>query len=283
VARDRGNRGEQSEQDRPRAEVSFGPEANENEVERAKVAAGRHSVSMRIDAPLPRGRLLRRYKRFLADVELEVGVEGVGGAGEVIVAHCPNTGSLLGCLPERARCVLRDSRDPARKLRTTLQTVEVDGTWVNVDTGLPNAVVAEAVLAGMVPGLEGFASLRREVKYGANSRIDLLLEGPGRCYVEVKSTTLVVGGEARFPDAVTERGKKHLEELAAMVAEGHRAMIFFHVSRADAKCFAPADYIDPLYGTTLRAVHALGVEIQAWTSRVTPDEVALARPLPIRL
>jgi len=268
---------------RPRAEGSFGRWVGENEVERAKVATGRHSVSMRIDAPLPTGRLLRRYKRFLADVELEVGAEGVGAQGDVIVAHCPNTGSLLGCLPERARCVLRDSRDPVRKLRTTLQTIEVDGTWVNVDTGLPNAVVAEAVAAGVVPELAGFASLRREVKYGVNSRIDLLLEGPGRCYVEVKSTTLVVAGEARFPDAVTERGRKHLVELAAMVAEGHRAVIFFHVSRADAQRFAPADDIDPAYGAALREAHARGVEIQAWTTRVTPDEVVLARPLPIVL
>jgi sugar fermentation stimulation protein A len=179
--------------------------------------------------------------------------------------------------------VLRDSRDPARKLRTTLQTIEVDGTWVNVDTGLPNAVVAEAVVAGTVPELAGFASLRREVKYGANSRIDLLLEDPGRCYVEVKSTTLVVGGEARFPDAVTLRGKKHLDELAAMVAEGHRAVMFFHVSRADAQRFAPADAIDPAYGAALRAAAAGGVEILAWAARVAPDEVELLRPLPVVL
>jgi sugar fermentation stimulation protein A len=280
VARDRRSRGEQPLQDQPRAAGSFDHALRSSGVQQAKVRADRHSVPMRIDAPLPTGRLLRRYKRFLADVELEVGADGVGAPGDVIVAHCPNTGSLLGCLPERARCVLRDSRDPARKLRTTLQTIEVDGTWVNVDTGLPNAVVSEAVAAGTVPELAGYRSLRREVRYGVNSRIDLLLEDPGRCYVEVKSTTLVVAGEARFPDAVTERGKKHLEELAAMVAEGHRAVIFFHVSRADARCFAPADDIDPAYGAALRAAHTRGVELQAWTTRVTPDEVTLLQRLP---
>lgn len=126
---------------------------------------------MRIEAPVLTGRLLRRYKRFLADVELEHDAPGIGAAGEVVVAHCPNTGSLLGCLADRARVVLRDSQDPARKLRCTLQTVEVDGAWVNVDTSLPNAVVAEAVAAGQVPDLAGFVSLRREVKYGRNSRI----------------------------------------------------------------------------------------------------------------
>ncbi|MEZ6016038.1 MAG: DNA/RNA nuclease SfsA [Planctomycetota bacterium] len=236
---------------------------------------------MRIDSPVLTGHLLRRYKRFLADVELEYDVADIGRAGDIVVAHCPNTGSLLGCLPPRARCVLRDSQDPKRKLRTTLQTVEVEGTWVNVDTSLPNAVVTEAVALGQIPALTGFERAKREVKYGAQSRIDLLLEGPGRCYVEVKSTTLVVDGEARFPDAVTERGRKHLDELTAMVAEGHRAVIFFHVSRADATRFAPADDIDPAYGVALRHARSRGVEVMAWTTRVAPTELTLARPLPL--
>jgi len=237
---------------------------------------------MRIEKPVITGRLLRRYKRFLADVELDEDCAGIGRRGEVIVAHCPNTGSLLGCLPERARVVLRDSQDPARKLRCTLQTIEVDGALVNVDTSLPNAVVTEAIEAGRVPELRGFASLRREVKYGQNSRIDILLESPGRCYVEVKSTTLRVGAEARFPDAVTERGRKHLEELANVVKEGHRGVIFFHVSRADVEGFKPADEIDPVYGETLRRVHAAGVEVLAWTADVTADALALGQALPLR-
>lgn len=231
---------------------------------------------MRIDQPLLRGRLQRRYKRFLADVEVK--------DGEVLVAHCPNTGSLLGCTPEGARAVLRDSQNPARKLRYSLQTVEVDGTWVNVDTSLPNAVVAEAVAAGEVPELAGYDGLRREVRYGKGSRIDLLLERPdARCYVEVKSTTLAVDGEGRFPDAVTARGKKHLEELAGMVAEGHRAVIFFLVSRGDVQAFAPADDIDPAYGATLREVLKAGVEAVAYSTRVEPARIEIDRRLPVRL
>lgn len=231
---------------------------------------------MQIDAPLLRGRLLRRYKRFLADVELP--------GGEVVVAHCPNTGSLLGCTPEGAPAVLRDSENPARKLRYTWQTVEVDGTWVNVDTSLPNAVVAEAIERGDVPELAGYDGMRREVKYGKSSRIDVLLERPGeRCYVEVKSTTLARGDVALFPDAVTERGRKHLEELADQAAAGDRAVIFFLVSRGDVEAFAPADDIDPEYGRVLRDVVERGVEALAYTTAVEPGSLEVARRLPIRL
>ena len=217
---------------------------------------------------------MKRYKRFLADVELP--------GGEIVTAHCPNTGSLSGCVPAGARAILRDSQNSARKLRWTFQTVEGDGTWVNVDTGLPNALVAEAIAAGDVPELAGYGDLRREVKYGESSRIDILLEsGEERCYVEVKSTTLAEGGLARFPDAVTERGRKHLEELARMRAEGHRAIIFFCVSRADVERFAPADDIDPRYGEALRRVVELGVEPLAYTTEVRPDSFALGRRLPV--
>lgn len=231
---------------------------------------------MQIDAPLLQGRLLRRYKRFLADVELP--------DGEVIVAHCPNTGSLLGCTPEGAPAVLRDSQNPERKLRYTWQTVEVDGTWVNVDTSLPNAVVAEAVERDEVPELTGYDGLRREVKYGKNSRIDLLLERPDeRCYVEVKSTTLARDGVALFPDAVTARGRKHLEELANQAAAGDRAVIFFLISRGDVEAFAPADDIDPEYGRTLREVVERGVEALAYRTEVLPGSIEVVQRLPIQL
>jgi sugar fermentation stimulation protein A len=231
---------------------------------------------MLIEKPIRRGRLLRRYKRFLADVELS--------SGEVLTAHCPNTGSLTGCVPRGARVVLRDSQNPARKLRWTLQTIEVDGTWVNVDTGLPNALVTEALSAGEITELQGYDSLRREVKYGLSSRIDILLERPGeRCYVEVKTTTLAKEGLARFPDAVTERGRKHLEELARMVHAGHRAVIFFCVSRGDVEAFSPADDIDPLYGQELRRALAGGVEALAYSTWVEPGRFELGRRLPIAL
>jgi sugar fermentation stimulation protein A len=228
---------------------------------------------MLIEQPVREGRLLRRYKRFLADVEVE--------GGEVIVAHCPNTGSLKGCTPEGARAVIRDSQDPKRKLRYTLQTIEVAGGWVNVDTGLPNKLVPEAVAQEKVPALRGYDSIRTEVKYGKNSRIDVLLETTSgeRCYVEVKNTTLADGKRGLFPDAVTERGRKHLVELRDMVREGHRAVMFYCVSRSDVTSFAPADDIDPAYGEVLREVVAEGVEILAYSTVVAPDRFELGKRL----
>jgi sugar fermentation stimulation protein A len=232
---------------------------------------------MQIEQPVLQGRLLRRYKRFLADIELE--------NGEVIVAHCPNTGSLKGCTPERARAVLRDSQDPKRKLRYTLQTIEVEGGWVNVDTGLPNKLVPEAIAAGKVPALKGYSSIRTEVKYGKNSRIDVLLEKDdgSKCYVEVKNTTLANGKRSMFPDAVTERGRKHLVELRDMVEEGHRAVMFYCVSRSDVSSFSVADEIDPKYGEVLREVVEAGVEMLAYSTIVTPDSFELGKKLRIAL
>lgn len=229
---------------------------------------------MRIDRPVVTGRLLRRYKRFLCDVELD--------DGETLTAHCPNTGSLLGCKEPGSRVVLRDSQNPERKLRYTWQAIEIDGGWVNVDTGLPNDVVHEAVLGGRVPELRGYDSARREVRYGEGSRADLLLErGDERCWIEVKSTTLARGRTALFPDAVTARGLKHLSELSARVAAGERAVQFFLVSRDDVDAFEPAADIDPAYAEGLREAAAAGVELLAWTVRVEPDSIELSRPLPI--
>lgn len=234
-------------------------------------------AAVRIELPTLEGRLVRRYKRFLADVRLR--------GGEVVTAHCPNTGSLAGCLPDGARVVLRDSRNPARKLRYTFQSVRVDGTWVNVDTSLPNPLVAEAVQAGRVAALRGYGTLRREVPYGLRSRIDLLLESSRgeRCYVEVKATTLARRGVARFPDAVTERGRRHLEELSRMADDGHRAVVFFCVSRGDVRSFAPADEIDPAYGAALRAAVDAGVEALAYSTVVSPRRLELGRRLRVRL
>ena len=232
---------------------------------------------MRIELPILHGRLIRRYKRFLADVELP--------DGEQLVAHCPNTGSMTGCKEPGSRVVLRDSQNPARKLRYTLQTVEADGTWVNVDTGLPNALVAESISEGLVPALRGYPTLKREVAYGANSRIDILLESArgARCYIEVKNTTYAQGSRALFPDAVTERGRKHLVELGRMVEEGHRAVMFFVVSRADVTTFAPADHVDAEYGATLRRVVDQGVEVLAYSTQVKPDSFELGKRLRLRL
>ena len=232
---------------------------------------------MHLNLPTLEGRLLQRYKRFLADVELD--------DGTVVTAHCPNTGSLLGCKEPGSRVVLRDSQDPRRKLRYTFQSIRVGRSLVNVDTALPNAVVADAVARGAVPELAGYASLRREVAYGRGSRIDLLLENEGRprCFVEIKSTTLARGRTALFPDAVTERGRKHLGELADAVRAGDRAVQFFFVSRGDVARFAPADDIDPDYGRALRAAAEAGVELLAYSARVRPDRLELARRLSIEL
>lgn len=232
---------------------------------------------MRILQPTIRGRLIRRYKRFLADIELE--------DGTVLTAHCPNTGSLRGCCEVGSRVILRDSENPKRKLRYTLQTIEVQDTWVNVDTTLPNPLVAEAVSSQSIPALRGYQSLRREVPYGKNSRIDLLLEKPrgALCYVEVKATTLVEGSQARFPDAVTERGRKHLIELMGMVNSGHRAVMFYVVARSDVRSFAPADDIDPIYGQTLRKALDVGVEALAYSTNVQPASLDLGKRLAIRI
>jgi sugar fermentation stimulation protein A len=232
---------------------------------------------MQIEQPTVQGRLIKRYKRFLADVEM--------ADGETLTAHCPNTGSLKGCLEAGSKVVLRDSQNPARKLQYTLQTIEVDGTWVNVDTGLPEVLAFESIQADLIPSLTGYASARREVKYGKNSRIDVLLEDDekGRCYVEVKNTTLVDGPLAQFPDAVTERGRKHLYELADMVQAGHRAAMLFIVSREDVSSFAPAESIDPAYAASLREVAAKGVEVLAYSTRVQPDSFQLHKPLSIQL
>jgi sugar fermentation stimulation protein A len=242
---------------------------------------------MRFDAPPLEGRLVRRYQRFFAEVELADGTR--------VVAHCPNTGSLLGCLAPGAPVWLRDSGNPARKLRFTWQAVSVGGAWINVDTSLPNRVVAEAVADGALPELGGYARLRREVTVstrrasrawgGRASRIDLLLEDDvrGTCHVEVKSTTLAEGGVALFPDAVTARGTRHLGELARLARAGSRAVQLFCVNRADVTAFRPADAIDPEYGRALRRAAAAGVELLAFRTCVEARRLELAEALPIDL
>lgn len=232
---------------------------------------------MDFEEPPLLGRFRRRYKRFFAEVELD--------GGDVVTAHCPNTGSLLGCLVEGAPALLRDSRNPSRKLRHTWQAIEIDGTWVNVDTGLPNRIVHEALEQGALEPLAGYETVEREVPYGEGSRIDLLLGAPGRprCWIEVKSTTLVRGRVALFPDAVTERGRKHLGELARVAEAGERAVQLFLVSRDDVDEVRPADDIDPRYGEALRDAARRGVEVLAWSTRTDVDAVEIAARLPVVL
>lgn len=211
--------------------------------------------------------ILQRYKRFLADARLE--------DGRVVTAHCTNTGTMRSCWEAGDRVLLEPRDAPTRKLKHTWLACERDGAWVGVDTGVPNRVVAEAARRGLLPGLPGLSRVRTEVAYGAErSRIDVLAEDAGgrQVYIEVKNTTLRIGGRACFPDAVTTRGAKHLRELQAMVGEGHRAVLAFFVQRGDVGAFDAAREIDPAYAEELDRAAGAGVE-------VLPLAVALeARP-----
>jgi len=226
-----------------------------------------------------RGRLLRRYKRFLADVETD--------AGKKLTVHCPDPGSMRGCLREGAavRCSL--SPNPNRKLSHTLEMIRVGRCWVGVNTGRANHAVARVLAAGAVPELAGYATIEREVRTGARSRIDFRLvahpKDPRPLWLEVKSVTLAAGSTALFPDSVTERGRRHLEELMRLRREGLRAALLFLVQRADCSAVAPADEIDPAYGETLRTAARAGVEIFALGARVTARAIRVERQLPVWL
>ena len=196
---------------------------------------------MQLPHHLYHGRLIQRYKRFLADVLLD--------SGETVTAHCPNSGSMKGCATPGSPVLLSLSSNPKRKLAYTWELVEADGVWVGINTALPNRIVHEAIAMGMIPELADYRTVRPEVPYGTGSRIDLLLTGDRPpCYVEVKNVTLVENGRALFPDAVTTRGQKHLRELMEVVRRGERGVIFFLVQRPDADSVSPADAIDPTYG-----------------------------------
>jgi len=220
------------------------------------------------------GTLIRRYKRFLADIELE--------DGSAVTVHCPNSGSMKGCAAPGNRVFLSTSSNPGRKYPYTWELVQVDGFWVGINTALPNRLVHEAILNGTVQELQGYTVIRPEVPYGEHSRIDLLLEGPsGRCFVEVKNVTMVEGNRALFPDAITTRGQKHLHELMRVVREGDRGVIFFTVQRGDGDSVSPADGIDPEYGRLLRLAMTSGVEAFAYRASVSPTQIVLHKRLPI--
>ena len=231
---------------------------------------------MKLPTPLLPGRLVRRYKRFLADIELP--------HEDVVTAHCPNSGSMKGCNIPGSPVLFSESKNPKRKLKYTWELVKVNGVWVGINTSHPNKLVKEAVEEGIITELSGYSTIRTEVPYSNNSRIDLLLENSTeKCYVEVKNVTLIENGVAKFPDAVTIRGQKHLRDLMQMVREGSRSVIFFVVHREDAVSFAPADDIDPEYGRLLRIAAQAGVEVVAYQTRIRPPEVALTRRLSISL
>jgi len=228
-------------------------------------------------SPLVEARLLRRYKRFLADVELP--------GGEVVTAHCPNPGSMDTCMVEGGRVLLSDHQGSKRKLRYGWELSRVGATWVLVNPRLANEVLDEALAEGRVPELSGYGGRRREVRCGPGSRVDFLLEEAGRpaCWVEVKCATLAVAGIGYFPDGVTARGLKHLLELASRVRAGERAVLFFLVPRGDVSRLRPAARIDPDYAACLRAVVAAGVEVLAYGASTAPSGVRLEEPVPVDL
>ncbi len=223
------------------------------------------------------GRLQRRYKRFLADVEL--------ADGEVVTAHCPNTGSMRNCCDPGSRVWLYDSDNPKRKLRYTWELVEVAGRYLAcINTHRANHLVKQAIQAGVITELSGYMQLLSEQKYGLeNSRIDLLLKGGGRpdCYVEVKNLTLLQGGAGvgLFPDAVTARGQKHLRELMEIVRQGERAVLLFNVAHTGINRVAPAWDIDPEYTSILTEAVRGGVEVLAYGAMITPDLIELEQRL----
>jgi sugar fermentation stimulation protein A len=230
---------------------------------------------MDFPAPLARGRLVQRYKRFLADVVLDDGTE--------VTAHCPNPGAMLGLNTPGLTCWLSRSPDPKRKLPHTLELVEVDGGLVGINTMHPNRLVAEALAADALPELAGYASHRREVKYGVNSRVDFLLQSPGRpaCWLEIKNCHLRRAGTlAEFPDCVAARSSKHLRELEAMVTAGDRAVALFVVQRTDCDAFAACHDLDPAFARGLDQAADAGVEVLVYGCDISTERVTIARRMP---
>ncbi|MCC3305993.1 DNA/RNA nuclease SfsA [Sneathiella sp. HT1-7] len=231
---------------------------------------------MKFPASLIKGRLIKRYKRFLADIELE--------SGEMITAHVANPGSMMGLKDEGLTVWLSLSDNPKRKLPYSWELVEVDGALVGINTAHPNGIVADAIEGGQIDALAGYENLTREVKYGENSRIDILLSGHDKpdCYVEVKNVTLKRDDSlAEFPDSVTARGAKHLKELASMVEQGHRAVMFYLIQRTDCTKFQIAADIDPVYAVAFKEAIAAGVEIICYDCHISTKEIRPGSAIPV--
>lgn len=228
---------------------------------------------MKFPDPLIKGKLIKRYKRFMADIELE--------DGNVVTAHCANSGSMLSVQDPGSEVWISPARNPDRKLKFTWELIRIGEAWVGVNTSHPNKIVFDAIEDGTIAELQGYESQRREVKYGKNSRIDILLENPdgAKCYVEIKNVTMKRNLDrsepAEFPDGVTARGAKHLVELSDMVAEGHRAVMMYLVQRDDCDAFNLARDIDPEYGAAYDKAVAAGVEVLGYTCRISEKEIVV--------
>ncbi len=224
---------------------------------------------------LVHGTFIKRYKRFLTDVKLDDGTE--------VVAHCTNSGTMQSCLENGAEVYLLPVNDPKRKTRFTWEMIKINGNWVGINTGNPNKLAFEAISAGTVPGLEGYTTVKREVTF-EDSRFDIYAENANeKCFVEVKNVTLKVDNYARFPDAVTVRGQKHLKTLMEVKKKGMRAVMLYVIQRLDVDIFAPADDIDPVYSTLLKQAVNAGVEVIPMQARVTPEKIELFSQLPFEI
>ncbi len=231
---------------------------------------------MKFSPPLLAGRLVKRYKRFFADIELD--------DGNFITAHCANTGSMAGLKSPGNRVWVEPANNPNRKLKYDWRIVEVGGVMIGIHTAIPNTVVAEALKAGHIPELAGYESTRREVKYGKNSRIDFLLEGGGKppCYVEVKSITFSrAAGLAEFPDSPTARGTKHLGELELMLKQGARSVMLYVVQRNDCTRFTIAADIDPAYEAARIKAAKSGLECLAYMCGLSPNEIKIIQRIEV--
>lgn len=235
-------------------------------------------LQMKFATPLIEGTLIKRYKRFLADIRLDDGSE--------ITAHCANPGAMLGLKEPGQRVWLSKSDNPKRKLAYSWELTKADNTIIGINTARPNALVEEAINNGTISELQNYETLRREVKYGKNSRIDILLcdnEKPD-CYVEVKNVHMLRTARLyEFPDSVTARGAKHLAEMSDMVAEGHRAVMVYLIQRDDGDRLRFAAEIDPNYANALAKAHKVGVEAIAYVCRLTPEGIEAYRSVPVEI
>jgi sugar fermentation stimulation protein A len=224
---------------------------------------------------LTHGRLIRRYKRFLTDVELDDGTK--------VVAHCTNSGSMKSCLEAGAEVYLSPVEDPKRKTKYTWEMIRINGNWVGIHTGRPNQLAVEAVRNGEIPGLTGYTKVVPEVKI-QDSRLDVMAQNDREtCFIEVKNVTMKVGDYALFPDAVTTRGRKHLETLIRLKEEGYRAVMLYIIQRMDVSIFGPAREIDPGYSETLKRAVGHGVEIFPVQAEVLPEGIVLKDVLPFEI
>jgi sugar fermentation stimulation protein A len=221
------------------------------------------------------GTLIRRYKRFLADIKLDNETE--------VVAHCTNSGSMKSCLENGAEVYLTPVCDAKRRTKFTWEMIKINGDWIGINTGNPNKLAFEAISAGIIPELSGYSTVKREVQFG-DSRFDIFAENDNeKCFIEVKNVTMKEGKYALFPDSVTVRGQKHLRTLMEVKAAGMRAVMLYIIQRSDTDIFAPAIEIDPEYAKALKLAVITGVEVIAMQAKVTPEKIELVRKLPVEI